>query len=46
MLAEQYREVVLKPTTSAFILRFCIETGLVYAVVSIRVPLERGVSTS
>ena len=45
MLAEQYREVVLKPTT-AFILRFCIETGLVYAVVSIRVPLERGVSTS
>ncbi len=46
MLEEQYREVVLKPTTSAFILGFCIATGLVYAVVSIRGPLERGVSTS
>ncbi len=45
MLAEQYREVVLKPTTSAFILEFCITMGLVYAVVSIPRPLS-GVSTS
>ncbi len=46
MLEEQYREVVLKPTTFAFILGVCIATGLVYAVVSIRRPLEPGVSTS